>query len=302
MDVTRVRGFPQAPTTSNLRTWWSSRYPHGGTLTANPPASTAGTTAPTVATLTAEMNQFISAGIANQTWFSQNYGIEVLDAGPLATRLRSVHNVPGPQGPLAPPNVPPDMTADTNNFSRTDLRMLELSLQTLSDAELARVRGVKMGRKTAPITRTAIGYQAGLASQTGLTLMDSSGSTSNTTILFFQGVYGNNDRLFVGSSGVNALPAVTMTFVHELGHAAGHVAGIEAAFNTWVAANPQVSPTWYSASDPANELFPEAFALYHTDPHFLCTSSPLLYAWFHALATTGSAPAVSALTAPTSCP
>ncbi len=304
MDVTRVRGFPTAPTTANLRTWWTSRYPHGGTLTVNPPTPTPGTTAPTVATLTAEMNRFISTGIANQNWFNQNYDIEVLNAGPLATRLRTVHNVPGPQGPLAPPNAPPDMTADTTNFNGTDLRMLELSLQTLSNAELIRVRGVKMGRKTAAITRTATGYQAGPASQTGLTLTDSSGSTRNTTILLFQGLHGNNGRLFVGSSAANnALPAVTMTFVHELGHAAGYTAGIEAAFNTWVAAHPQVSPTWYAASDPADELFPEAFALYHTDPRFLCNSSPLLYAWFHALATTGSAPpAVPALTAPKSCP
>lgn len=300
MDVTRVRGFPAAPTSANLRSWWTSRYPRGGTLTANPPVPTSGTTAPTVATLTAEMNQFISVGIANQNWFNQNYDIEVLGAGPLATRLRTVHNVPGPQGPLAPA----DMTADTTNFNSTDLRMLELSLQTLSNDELTRVRGVKIGRKTAAIKRTANGWQDGPASQVGVTIMDSSGSTHNTTILFFQGLYGNNERLFVGSDAANALPAVTETFVHEIGHAVSHTAGIEAAFNTWVAAHPQASPTWYAESDPANELFPEAFALYHEDPHFLCNSSPLLYAWFHALATTGSAPppAAPVLTVPTSCP
>jgi hypothetical protein len=94
-----------------------------------------------------------------------------------------------------------------------------------------------------------------------------------------------------------------MTFVHELGHAIAYHAGIEAAFNTWVAAHPQTAPTWYAASDPGRELFPEAFALFHTDPHFLCNSAPLLYAWFDVLASTGSPPpATPALTNPATCP
>ncbi len=91
-----------------------------------------------------------------------------------------------------------------------------------------------------------------------------------------------------------------MRFLHELGHASAYDAGIEAAFNAWIAANPQTAPTQYAGSSP-REMFPEAFALYHTDPHSLCTSAPLLYAWLDALATTGRPP-TRAPAAPSSCP
>lgn len=302
IDVNRVRGFPAtSTTTAPLRTWWTSRYPRGGTLTPDPPAPAQGqpaTPAPTTATLIAEMNQFIDNGVANRSWFDQNYGIEVLDASALATRLQSEHSVPGPSHPTSP-----DMTDDTVDLDATDLKMLELSLQTLSNDDLANLRGVKMGRKTSSIEPTSSGYQAGSATQYGLTLMNSSGSNREITVLFFQTLYDNNDRLFRGGTAAGALPTVSMRFLHELGHATGYSAGIEAAFNTWVAANPQTAPTRYAASNPADELFPEAFALYHTDPRFLCNSAPLLYSWFDALATSGSPPpATPALTAPGTCP
>jgi hypothetical protein len=173
--------------------------------------------------LIGEMSQSIESGITNPAWFDRNYGIEVLDANALATRLQSVHNVPGP--PLAPSD-PPDLTADTRNFSTTDLRMLELSLQTLSPDELTRLRGIKVGRKTGSIEWTGSAYQAGTSTQTGFTLMNSTGGNREITVLFFQALYGNNDRLFRGSTAANVLPDVTMTFVHELGHAIAYHAGI----------------------------------------------------------------------------
>ena len=304
IDVTRVRGFPAtATTTSALRTWWAARYPQGGTLTPDPPAPAQGqpaTPAPTTAALIGEMSQLIETGIRNRTWFGNNYSIEVLDAGPLATRLQDpqIHNVPGPP---VDPSDPPDLTDDTENFTRTDLRMLELSLQTLTDDELGHLSGVKVGRKTGSIERHGNTYQTGSAGQYGITLMDNRRGNREITVLFFQALYDNNDRLFRGSAAANVLPNVTMRFLHELGHATGHDAGIEAAFNTWIAGHPQAAPTWYAASNPAVELFPEAFALYHTDPHFLCTSAPRLYAWFDVLATTGSPPPGHPA-APSSCP
>lgn len=297
ISVTRVNGFPGASASpAALRTWWSTRYPQGGSLTPVPAATgqTQGSTpaAPTAAVLIADMDRLITAGIANRTWFDQNYGIEVLDAAGIASRLQNAHN------------VPQAMTDDTLDLSTTDLRMLELSLQTLSNDMLPHLRGIKIGRKTSSIKRSGSRYSAGAATQYGLTLMDSSGSTRNITVLYFQSLYANNTSLFRGSSAANALPDVTMGILHELGHAAvENTPAVRTAFQAWIQSHPQTAPTWYAASSQAHELFPEVFALFHTDPHFLCNQAPLLYAWFDVVSSTGTPPAANAtLTAPASCP
>ena len=62
------------------------------------------------------------------------------------------------------------------------------------------------------------------------------------------------------------------------------------------------APTWYAASG-ADEMFPEVWALYHTDPHFLCGQAPLIYAWLDSLSSTGSPPAATAALVPVAnCP
>jgi hypothetical protein len=279
LDVTRVRGFPAGATAVQLRSWWSARYPQGGALPADATL--------TLDALVTEMNARLAAGIANRDWFANNYGIEVMDAAGTTARLQATHKVARAQA------------GGTVDFDATDLRMLELALQTLTASELARLRGVKLGRRTASLTRRGRGFAAGSASQYGVTFTEASGET---TVLYFQPLYANNTRLFRGGGAATALPEVTMNLLHELGHATEARAGIEAAFNAWLAANPQPAPTWYAASG-ASEMFPEAWALYHTDPRFLCGSAPLLYAWFDELARTGTPPAAGAtLTAPTSCP
>ncbi len=50
--------------------------------------------------------------------------------------------------------------------------MLELALQTLSTGDLARLRGVKLGRKTSAITRERGSIVAGGTNQYGVTLSD----------------------------------------------------------------------------------------------------------------------------------
>ncbi|HPO19014.1 MAG TPA: DUF4157 domain-containing protein [Rubrivivax sp.] len=279
LGVTRVRGFPAAATAAQLRSWWSTRYPQGGALPAD---ATLGADA-----LVTEMNALLAAGIANRNWFADNYGIEVMDAAGTTARLRAAHNVPARQA------------GGTVDFDATDLRMLELALQTLTASELTRLRGVKLGRRTASLTRSGRGFGAGSTTQYGVTFTEASGET---TVLYFAPLYANNARLFRGGGAASALPEVTMNLLHEVGHATASRAGIEAAFNAWLAAHPQTAPTWYAASGAA-EMFPEVWALYHTDPRFLCGSAPLLYAWLDALATTGTPPAATAtLTAPASCP
>ena len=294
ISVTRVRGFPgttAAP--AALRTWWSTRYPRGGAL------STSATATATI--LIADMDRLITAGVANRAWFNNNYNIEVMSSADTAARLQNnlIHNVPAA------------MTADTANFSLTDLKLLELSMQTLSSHEIANLNGVKMGRKVASMTRNSNGtYSPGGAGQYGLTLMNTRAGTTNVTVLYFGPTVSNNilynDDQFRGSSAANALPVTAMRMLHEIGHASGYVnPAIERAFNRrFPARRFRNALTWYAASNrQGHEIFPEAYALYHTDPGFLCRKSSQMYAWFDALATTGAIPSARArLTAPANCP
>jgi hypothetical protein len=300
LDVARVRGFPgRTATPAALRAWWAARYPHGGALTPAPAASAQGAQSgrsrpagPTAAQLVTEMNGLLAAGVTSASWFDDNWGIEVLGAADMATRLQTVHGVPAAR------------SSDTIDFTNTDLRMLELALQTLTDRELGRLRGVKIGRKTRSIRRTRRGFAWGTAGQYGLTLIDQpAGGSPNITVVYFAPLYVGDTSLFTGSTAANALPAVVMNLLHELGHATGYQAGIEAAFEAWRRRNRPTSPTWYAASDPGEEFFSEAYALFHTDPRWLCTTLPLVFAWFEELERTGVPPgAAAALTPPAACP
>lgn len=281
LDVRRVRGFPTGGNAAALRSWWAARYPGAGSLAAPATAD--------AATLVAEMNGLLSAGPATAGWFARVYGIEAMTGTATTARLRTTHAMTEP------------MAADAENLSATDLQMLELSLQTLTDSERTRLRGLKIGRKATPFTQNARGaIVAGTADQYGYTLQSAAG---DLTTVFFGPLYAANAATFRGGSAASALPEVTMRMLHEIGHATGFSGGIEAAFNAWLARHPQAAPTRYAATAGGKEMFPEVWALYHADPHFLCTSAPDLYAWLDALATTGAAPAADAtLTRSPSCP
>lgn len=307
IDVRRVAGFPGATATdAALRAWWTARYPGGGALqtpvptaaatgagpATSPPTSGAAPTPNNTALLT-EMNALLAAGIANTSWFNANYGIELLDPGAASARLRTVH-----QAPAATHATLGGLADGTIAFSAADMVLLELSLQTASPAVLAAVRGVKLIRMTNPITRTGTNWQFGPASTAGFTAMNG----SERSILLFDRFRLGDDALFRGGSAATALPDSTMTILHEFGHAAGYQGGVETAFNAWRAAHPQAAQTWYAAS-AGSEVFPEAFALFQSDPHFLCGSAPLLYAWFLEWTRSGTPPGAAAtLAAPASCP
>lgn len=281
LDVRRVRGFPVSGPAAALRSWWTARYPGAGALTA---PSTADATA-----LVSEMNTLLGSGVAAAGWFNTVYGIEAMTGSATTARLRTTHGMSDA------------MAADATDLTTTDLRLLELSLQTLTDSERARLRGLKIGRKASPFKRGARGaLVAGGPQDYGYTLQSNAGAL---TTVFFQPLHAADAALFRGGSAASALPEVTMRMLHELGHATGFSAGIESAFNAWLALHPQAALTRYAATAGGAEMFPEAWALYHTDPHFLCASAPELYAWLEALAITGNAPAANAtLTLPTSCP
>lgn len=300
IDVTRVAGFPGAAATDAvLRAWWTARYPAGGALQTQVPAAQAPSTGTAAAPLNntallAEMNSLIATGIANTNWFNGNYGIELLDPTSATSRLRSVHHAP------AETHATLGTLADgTKSFSAADMVLLDLSMQTTGTTLLNALRGIKLIRMSNPITRSgATTWQFGPASTAGFTVTNG----AERSVLLFDRYTLSDATLFRGGSAATALPDSTMTILHELGHAAGFQGSVETTFNAWRAAHPQVAQTWYAAS-AASEVFPEAFALFQTDPHFLCGSAPLLYAWFLQWTTSGTPPAASAaLTAPTACP
>lgn len=273
IDVRRVHGFPGSTAApAALRTWWQRRYPGSTGPSPDPPGGL------TAAALIAAMNRKIAAGIVDRAWFERNYGVEVLDAVATAARLESTHGVSR------------DLTGDTCELDARDLRMLELALETLSDAEVSLLRGVRVGRKTSSLTREAQSYRPGGAALVGTTLTEWVGSGRETTVLYFQPLYGNDASLFRGDTAANALPDAVMNVLHELGHAIADGEGVRAAFDVWVLDHPQPPPTWYAASAPGTELLPEAFALHHTEPHFLRDHYPLLDAWLDHVAKTGRAP------------
>jgi hypothetical protein len=292
IDVRRIAGFPGITASDTaLRAWWTARYPAGGAI--QTPVPNPAPTPPNNTALLTEMNRLITAGIANTSWFNGNYGIELLDPTAASTRLRDVHNAP------AATHATLGTLADgTKSFSAADMVLLELSLQTASTTVISALRNVKMIRMTNAITRSGTTWSSSPASTYGFTVMD---GTERSTLLFDSFTH-SDATLFRGGSAATALPDSTMTVLHELGHAAGYQGGVETAFNAWRAAHPQTAQTWYAAS-AGSEVFPEAFALFQTDPHFLCGSAPLLFAWFLEWTTTGTPPAASAtLTAPTTCP
>ncbi len=301
IDVRRIAGFPGATATDTaLRAWWTARFPAGGALRTpvpgpaptTPPGATP--TPPNNTALITEMNGLITAGIASPSWFSGNYGIELLDPTAATTRLRAVHHAPAATDPTLG-----TLADGTKAFSAADMVLLDLSLQTVSTAPLGALRGVKLIRMSDAITRNDGGaWRLGPATTYGFTASNG----SERSVLLFDGFTQSDSTLFRGGSAATALPDSTMSVLHELGHAAGFQGGVETAFNAWRAAHPQAAQTWYAAS-AAREVFPEVFALFQTDPHFLCGSAPLLYAWFLEWTTTGTPPgARAALTAPTTCP
>jgi hypothetical protein len=175
IDVRRVSGFPGSTAAPEaLSTWWQRRYPGAAGLLPGPPAGL------TAAALIAAMNRKVAGGLVDRAWFERNYGIEVLDAVATAARLEGTHGVPR------------DLTGDTCDLDARDLCLLELSLETLSDAEVSLLRGIRVCRKTSSLSRDAQCYRTVGAALVGTTLTEWVGADRETTVLYFQLLYRND--------------------------------------------------------------------------------------------------------------
>lgn len=267
LNVGRANGFAAASgNESTLKTWLNKRYPSIKVSANN------------VAGMLVEANKTIQADAGKPAWYATNYDIGVLDATAGEARLLAAHAS----------QVSAAQTVDMKTFDPAEMQRIEYSMAPMSDSLLTQMRGIKMIRQEAAIKITTRGKTRIATPDTataGLTWQNG----SERTIGIFDRAFTNDSLLFAGGSqGVR--PASTMTYTHELGHALGTQNGIEAAFNKFVADKKIKPTTWYAKSKPATESFPEAFAIYQSDPEWMRTNLPDLSAWFDTLSKTGKPP------------
>jgi hypothetical protein len=284
LEVQRVRGFPAQGTADQVLAWCRTRYP--GVTLQLPPVPSGFTDAQRRQQIINAMNAVLRSDAGTPDWFLRNYDISVLDATAGEARLTGVHRYTS------------DQVAGMKSFTEDELRTLEFALQPLSEHTLSGLRGVRMVRQSQAIVRGR-GRYAPRPSQSGLTIW----AGSDVTVLIFDRALEADNLLFLGGTR-GTRPASTLTFAHELGHVVGEARGggaTERAFERFVATLPRGTRnalrtrfTWYAASNPGRELFPEAFALFHQDPEWMERNWPEVFAWFTTLSDTGAPPAAPA--------
>jgi hypothetical protein len=281
IEIQRVRGFPAQGTPDEVQAFCRARYP---SIRLQLPARQRGQSDPQRRQqIVNAINAAMRRDAGTPDWFARNYDITILDSAAAGTRMTDVHH------------YAPDQLVGMKDFTEDELRTLEFSLQTMSDHTLRQLRGVRMVRQSEAIVRRGRRGFAPRPSQSGLTLWHG----NDVTVMIFDRAMSTDELLFLGGSR-GTRPASTMTFAHELGHVVGEARGGGAAataFNRFIGTLPRATQaairarfTWYAATDPGHELFPEAFALFHQDPEWMERNWPDVFAWFTTLSDTGAPP------------
>jgi hypothetical protein len=186
----------------------------------------------------------------------------------------------------------PKEQQDLKTFTPEELRLLELALERMSDPIVARFRKVHMLRQ-----RMLFKFIPGTQPPDFEGKPDIGGDTITVTppiIRIFDAAMRSIDALFLGGIGPEGKPsavaAPTQTFAHELGHVVFLMPVVKKGFDALVKAKGISPVTWYAASDPPGELFPEAFSLFYLDPGWLHENWPDLFNFFAELDRMGSPP------------
>ena len=262
LDVARVRGFAaNSKDSAALKAWMKKRYPG------------VSPTGKTVDDLQNSFNLSMNSDVGTPGWFQRNYGLNVLNGADGSNRLKSVHRLVAAQ------------LANTKNFAPDELKSLEFSLESMDDSLISILKGTPLIRQEALIKVQNNGQPRVDSDQGGYTWQ----TGSDRTVVIYDSFTKNVQSLFLGGKeGVRSEDV--MTIAHELGHVIGSQLGIEAAFRAFVKSKKIKPITWYDEINPAIESFPEAFAIYQTDPEWMKTNLPDLYAWFGTLSGTGKPP------------
>jgi hypothetical protein len=214
----------------------------------------------------------MAAKASTPDWFNANYKMPVLNADATLTRLKNVHK-------LVAARIP---DTDKKDFVPAELKLTELSLQTLTDTIVTKLQQVRLGRKTVP--RKTDGTVDTPAAETF-------GNSASRTVVMYDSAFQNaGESVFRGGvEGVNA--PETMTITHEFGHAVEfQMSGLRDAFNKLVKRENIKPFTRYAAEKPEGEFFAEAFAISQTDPEWLKNNHPTVYFWFESFNRTGKIP------------
>ncbi|MDF0668203.1 MAG: DUF4157 domain-containing protein [Nitrospira sp.] len=259
MDIARVRDYEaNASEPAKLKTWLGKRYPG-----VKP-------TGATVEDVRDSANQAMSSDAGTPAWYQANYKVTVIDGAATQTRLRNVHKLNDKQTP----------DADNKDFTPHELRLAELSLQTLTETILKLLHYVRLGRKANQ--RKADGTIGPYGGETFW-------NGSNKTVVMYDSGMGDNASAFRGGpEGVNVPQA--MLFTHEFGHIMEPRSGAKRAFDKFVK-DAGIRPfTHYAEDKPGTEFFAEAFAISQTDPEWLHRNHPSVYQWFETFNHTGKVP------------
>jgi hypothetical protein len=260
--VRRVNGFSaNSANVSIFLAWLRKRYPA---------IIPKGTTLP-------ELENSVTAEIQMRSgtpaWFKENYGIEILPAAVAQSQLSRLFQYKAPQ------------LAGLQDFTSSELQVLEVTLEKMSDQLVARFKGLQMARQKTAIQLVGISTAIAIneQSEAGVALLRG----NDRSIVIFDSVNLNAESLFMGGLGPDGKPEVAaetlLTFAHELGHVVAATPGVKESFDGLVRTKMIKPVTWYAASKPKDEFFPEAFALYVGDPEWLSDNRPDLFRWFETL-------------------
>ncbi len=187
----------------------------------------------------------------------------------------------------------PEDLQDLKDFKAAELPLLELVIEKMSDAVVAKFKGVHFTRQNVYFAWTAGARTGSGCTSAGCFVKkeDAGGVTrggkSKPTITIFDAAWANVDTLFLGGmepgGKADVEPAPAGTFAHELGHVVLYDPKVKKEFDKLVTDKGIRPITWYAASNPPGELFAESFALYYSDPRWLKENWPDLYNFFDAL-------------------
>lgn len=167
------------------------------------------------------------------------------------------------------------------DFIPEELRLIEISLQSVSEAFLRLFRGTRLVRQGMHFVFDA--RQRIFVPQPkdqGLTLKLSSGGQI-TMIIFDGALVHSAERFLGGATGVRPLGAMAIS--HEFGHVVAFKTGAKAKFNRFVREEGILPFTRYAEGEPEKEFFEEAFFLYSMDPEWLKANQPKVFQWFEAM-------------------
>lgn len=264
LDIVRAPEYAdKSKDTATLTRWLKTRYPK------------VTVTGKTVDELRDNINKEAEAQAEKPDWF-ENYSLKILKAPQGETRLKSAHK------------YTKERVKDLKDFLPQELRLLELLLEKLTRKILDLIKFTQLARQ-----HVAIDFDK--ASKTFKEKPDIGGRTETTgaskTIIIFDGPMELKETQFLGGKE-GVLPETAFIYGHEFGHVVGDI-GAQRKFNAFVKRN-NIKPFTHYAQrtdpGPAAEFFPEAMALFETDPEWMRSNYPELHTWFTTLTKTGVAP------------